>query len=117
MQSGFWNHPAEAIKKAYLNTDGTILDRASTLGLGGSTAVTAILIDGRRLFIANVGDSRAVLSKGGVALQLSVDHEPSAERGSIEGKGGFVSNMPGTVYSVYLLLEVGPFLSIRNCHL
>lgn len=95
VQSGFWNHPAEAIKKAYLNTDGTILDKAPTLGLGGSTAVTAILIDGRRLFVANVGDSRAVLCKGGAALQLSVDHEPSAERGSIEGKGGFVSNMPG----------------------
>ncbi|CAM6088398.1 unnamed protein product [Calypogeia fissa] len=96
-ESGFWNHPAEAIKKAYLNTDGTILDKAPTLGLGGSTAVTAILIDGRRLFVANVGDSRAVLSKSGTAIQLSVDHEPSAEKDRIEGKGGFVSNMPGDV--------------------
>ncbi|KAL3686431.1 hypothetical protein R1sor_009005 [Riccia sorocarpa] len=96
-ESTFWQNPAEAMKKAYLNTDSTILDKATTLGLGGSTAVTAILLDGKKLVVANVGDSRAVLCRGGVAIQLSVDHEPSAERGSIEGKGGFVSNMPGDV--------------------
>ncbi|KAG6544609.1 hypothetical protein Mapa_014031 [Marchantia paleacea] len=96
-ESGFWQNPAEAMKKAYLNTDSTILDKAPTLGVGGSTAVTAILVDGRRLLVANVGDSRAVLCRQGTAIQLSVDHEPSAERGSIEGKGGFVSNMPGDV--------------------
>ncbi|KAF9592600.1 hypothetical protein IFM89_016210 [Coptis chinensis] len=66
-------------------------------GRGGSTAVTAILINGRKLWIANVGDSRAVLSKGGQAIQMSVDHEPNTERGIIETKGGFVSNMPGDV--------------------
>ena len=76
-----------------------ILEKAPDLGPGGSTAVTAILIDSKRLLVANVGDSRAVLSRGGVALQLSVDHEPSAptERGNIEASGGFVSNMPGSL--------------------
>ena len=66
------------------------------MGRGGSTAVTAILINGRRLWIANVGDSRAVLSKKGQALQMTTDHEPNTERGSIENRGGFVSNLPGT---------------------
>jgi protein phosphatase 1L len=65
------------------------------LGPGGSTAVTAILINGRKLWVANVGDSRAVLLKGGEAIQMSIDHDPNAERGAIENRGGFVSNMPG----------------------
>lgn len=57
--------------------------------------MTAILINGRKLWIANVGDSRAVLSRRGQAMQMSVDHEPHTERSSIENKGGFVTKMPG----------------------
>lgn len=96
-QSGFWKDPKVAIREAYLSTDGTILAKAPDLGPGGSTAVTAILIDKKHLLVANVGDSRAVLSKDGVALQLSIDHEPGdpTEKGEIENRGGFVSNMPG----------------------
>lgn len=68
------------------------------MGRGGSTAVTAILVNGSKLWIANVGDSRAVLARGGKVIQLTVDHEPSTERGSIETRGGFVSNMPGLLH-------------------
>ena len=59
--------------------------------------MTAILINGRKLWVANVGDSRAVLSRGGRAVQMSTDHEPRAERSSIEDRGGFVSNLPGKI--------------------
>ncbi|WZY68731.1 hypothetical protein YC2023_000971 [Brassica napus] len=45
-------------------------------------AVTWILIDGQKLVVANVGDSRTVMN--GVEHQLSVDHEPSKERKDIE---------------------------------
>jgi hypothetical protein len=98
-QASFWKDPTAAIREAYLNTDITILDNAPNLGPGGSTAVTAILIDGKNLLVANVGDSRAVISKGGVAEQLSIDHEPGhpTERDKIENRGGFVSNMPGSI--------------------
>lgn len=71
------------------------MEEAVDLGKGGSTAVTAILIDCKKLVVANVGDSRAVICNNGTAKQLSVDHEPSVERGSIEERGGFVSNFPG----------------------
>ncbi len=100
-QASFLTDPTKAIEQAYLTTDATILDNAPNLGPGGSTAVTAILIDGKDLLVANVGDSRAVLSKDGVAEQLSIDHEPGqpTERDKIENRGGFVSNIPGSVTS------------------
>lgn len=41
----------------------------------GSTALTALIFNGR-LFVANAGDSRAVLSHAGVAVPLSDDHKP-----------------------------------------
>jgi len=98
-ETGFWKDPKLAIKDAYLNTDGIILEKAPNLGPGGSTAVTAILIDSKMLYVANVGDSRAVISKSGEAKQLSIDHEPGnlVEKQDIVKKGGFVSNMPGDV--------------------
>ncbi|XP_042491582.1 probable protein phosphatase 2C 10 isoform X2 [Macadamia integrifolia] len=93
----FWTDPNRSISKAYERTDQAILSHSPDLGRGGSTAVTAIVINGRKLWVANLGDSRAVLSREGQAIQMSTDHEPSTERGSIENRGGFVSNMPGDV--------------------
>ncbi|KAF8406020.1 hypothetical protein HHK36_008100 [Tetracentron sinense] len=107
----FWTDPNRSISKAYERTDQAILSHSPDLGRGGSTAVTAILIDGQKLWIANVGDSRAVLSRGGQAIQMSIDHEPNTERGSIENKGGFVSNMPGSS-SQPALIYVICFISI-----
>jgi protein phosphatase 1L len=97
-QPDFLSDPETAIQKAYLLTDEKILEKTAELGRGGSTAVTAILIGSEKsvkVVVANVGDSRAVVSRNGVAKQLSVDHEPNVERPTIEKKGGFVSNLPG----------------------
>ncbi|KAI3887748.1 hypothetical protein MKX03_018595 [Papaver bracteatum] len=99
-ETDFWTQTEHAIKKAYLITDDKILEKAVELGKGGSTAVTAILINGQKLVVANVGDSRAVLCRNGVAKQLSVDHEPSKERKDIEDRGGFVLKLPGDVARV-----------------
>ncbi|KAE8732537.1 putative protein phosphatase 2C 59 [Hibiscus syriacus] len=41
----------------------------------GSTTSTAILV-GDRLIVANVGDSRAVICRGGNAIAVSRDHKP-----------------------------------------
>ncbi|KAK4771183.1 hypothetical protein SAY87_031715 [Trapa incisa] len=78
-----WNLRQQFVEHRITDTD--ILEKATDLGQGGSTAVTAILINISKLVVANVGDSRAVISKGGVVKQLSVDHEPNLERQSIEG--------------------------------
>ncbi|MFS7995958.1 putative protein-serine/threonine phosphatase [Helianthus anomalus] len=110
----FWTDPNRSISKAYERTDQAILSHNPDLGRGGSTAVTAILINGRKLWVANVGDSRAVLSKSGRAIQMSTDHEPSKERSSIENKGGFVSNMPGDVARVNGQLAVSRAFGDKN---
>ncbi|CAA0815989.1 Probable protein phosphatase 2C 39 [Striga hermonthica] len=96
----FWTATENAIRRAYRITDSTILEKANDLGKGGSTAVTAILINCHKLVVANVGDSRAVICRNGVAKQLSIDHEPEMERETIENKGGFVTRFPGDVSRV-----------------
>ncbi|WOG82607.1 hypothetical protein DCAR_0101772 [Daucus carota subsp. sativus] len=110
----FWTDPNRSISRAYERTDQAILTHNPELGKGGSTAVTAILIDGQSLWVANVGDSRAVLSRRGQAIQMSIDHEPNTERGSIENKGGFVSNMPGDVARVNGQLAVSRAFGDKN---
>lgn len=43
----------------------------------GCTAVVALL-RGRELFVANAGDSRAILCRNGQAVPLSHDHKPAS---------------------------------------
>lgn len=93
----FWTETESAIRRAYRITDDTILKKSADLGKGGSTAVTTILINCEKLVVANIGDSRAVISRNGKAKQLSVDHEPDKERKEIEDRGGFVTKFPGDV--------------------
>ncbi|XP_047342632.1 probable protein phosphatase 2C 9 [Impatiens glandulifera] len=110
----FWTDTRRSIGKAYEKTDQAILSNSDDLGRGGSTAVNAILINGRTLWVANVGDSRAVLSRSGQAIQMSVDHEPNTERDSIEDRGGFVLNMPGDVPRVNGQLAVSRAFGDKN---
>ncbi|KAL1137164.1 hypothetical protein V6Z11_A12G288900 [Gossypium hirsutum] len=62
----------------------------------GSTAVVAVVGNGK-VVVANCGDSRAVLSRGGVAVALSFDHKPERpdELERVEAAGGRVINWNG----------------------
>ncbi|CAI9280355.1 unnamed protein product [Lactuca saligna] len=62
----------------------------------GSTAVVSVVSD-KEIVVANCGDSRAVLSRGGATLPLSVDHKPDRpdELERIELSGGKVINWNG----------------------
>lgn len=59
---------------------------------GAGTTALAALIWGEQLFVANAGDSRAVLSRRGRAIELTRDHKPCdpAELARIEACGGYV---------------------------
>ncbi|KAK9666510.1 hypothetical protein RND81_14G189800 [Saponaria officinalis] len=96
-QSDFWTDPESAVRKAYKDTDEEILGKVADWR-GGSTAVTAILINREKLIVANVGDSRGVLCRRQKIEQvITVDHEPENEREVVEERGGFVSQKPGNV--------------------
>lgn len=61
--------------------------------IAGTTALIAI-IQGTRLIVANVGDSRGVMCDSrGVAIPLSFDHKPQQvrERKRIHDAGGFIA--------------------------
>lgn len=45
-------------------------------GYSSGTTANVVLIEADRLIVANAGDCRAVLSRGGHAVNLSVDHKP-----------------------------------------
>jgi len=57
----------------------------------GSTAVFCLFV-GNKLYIANLGDARAILSRSGVALDLSVDHKAKRadEQHRIKSQGGYI---------------------------
>lgn len=75
---------------AFEKTDEEFL-RESERPQAGSTATT-VFAAGNQLFVANVGDSRTVLSRKRVAVRLSNDHKPSRpdEAQRIRDTGGFV---------------------------
>lgn len=54
------------------------LEPADTRIQAGCTAVVAV-IKGGTLYVANAGDSRGVLCRGGAALAMSEDHKPAQE--------------------------------------
>ncbi|KAL6320768.1 hypothetical protein AAG906_008768 [Vitis piasezkii] len=88
----FMTNTKLAISETYQQTDMNFLDaERDTYRDDGSTASTAVLV-GNHLYVANVGDSRAVISKAGKAIPLSEDHKPnrSDERKRIENAGGVV---------------------------
>lgn len=62
----------------------------------GCTAVVAVK-RGNELYVANAGDSRGVLCRGGKAVALSEDHKPAqeGERSRIIAAGGFLSEIGG----------------------
>jgi len=90
----------EALKQAYLTTDGQV--RRANILHSGTTSVSCIIreepdeknpaVKRRWLYCANVGDSRAVLSRKGRAIRMTIDHKPNLpeEAKRIEDAGGFI---------------------------
>lgn len=83
----------EALKRAFLNTDADMKSNPSFLrDPAGCTAVAALVTNDDRVFVANAGDSRSVISSKGYAKALSNDHKPQndIEKARIFAAGGFI---------------------------
>ena len=72
-----------ALRKAFSQVEKDVLDQEN-LAYQGSTAVAVVLHESdeghRTLISANLGDSRAILSRRGKAIDLTRDHKPNEER-------------------------------------
>ncbi|GMI96306.1 highly ABA-induced PP2C gene 3 [Hibiscus trionum] len=84
------------MEKCFEKMDEEVNRKTSGEEMVGSTAVVAVVGNGK-LVVANCGDSRAVLSRGGVAMALSLDHKPDRpdELERVEAAGGRVINWNG----------------------
>ncbi|XP_024394747.1 protein phosphatase 2C 57 isoform X4 [Physcomitrium patens] len=93
----------EAISRAFLQTDKRLISRLEKSkkieeAESGSTA-TVLFVRSNRFVVAHVGDSRAVLSRNGIAQNLTSDHRPFGrdkksflEIKRIQEAGGWVSH-------------------------
>ena len=91
----------QIISKGFLDADRTFLENTSyqegvEAVRAGTTACVGFIrgtsVNDLQIITANVGDSRAVMCRGGKALRLSEDHKPDRkdEKRRIEGAGGSV---------------------------
>ncbi|GMH16322.1 hypothetical protein Nepgr_018163 [Nepenthes gracilis] len=80
-----------AIQSAFIRADHAFANADSVDSSSGTTALI-VLMFGRTMLVANVGDCRAVLGKRGRAVELSRDHKPNcrSERLRIEKLGSVV---------------------------
>ncbi|KAK9049668.1 hypothetical protein SSX86_031363 [Deinandra increscens subsp. villosa] len=72
------------------------VNESEVVGSMGSTATVAVIGE-KEIVVANCGDSRAVLSRGGATVPLSNDHKPDRpdELERIERSGGRVIDWNG----------------------
>ena len=82
-----------AFVSAFKQADKEIIQNAQSRGERyGSTAVCALFLPETDLFVAHVGDSRAILGRSGsTAVELTQDHKPASdphEKARIEALGG-----------------------------
>ncbi len=46
--------------------------------IGCTSNVIYINRDMKKIYVANAGDSRCVMGKGGLAVEMSIDHKPES---------------------------------------
>lgn len=95
----FPHNPVEAIKNGFLKAENNFINNFALskdsviMDKSGSCAVVTLIVDDT-MYFANVGDSRAILSKnnGKSTVPITLDHKPSeiSEQKRISMAGGRV---------------------------
>ncbi|MCL4361649.1 protein phosphatase 2C domain-containing protein [Candidatus Dependentiae bacterium] len=85
------SNPEQALNDAFKQVDKDLLIAHDCKTVGSCAIVSYFVND--ELYIANLGDSKAIICNQGQAVELSQDHKPSRsdERERIEKAGGFVA--------------------------
>jgi len=99
------SQPQNAIKEAFCKIDKEVLKNQQSLNIqGGSTALCGYINSGS-LYLANVGDSKAIVIRDGVPVTLNVEHRANNEneRKNVENRGGFVFEKKGLKTSRFLV--------------
>jgi protein phosphatase 2C len=94
---------------AALSQSFLILDDILETSVGYATGTTCLVVMKHtdHVWVANCGDSRAMMNKGNTFVALSHDHKPiGAERIRVERLGGHVSKFDGDVWRVNSELAV-----------
>ncbi|PAA67363.1 hypothetical protein BOX15_Mlig032573g1, partial [Macrostomum lignano] len=114
-QPSFPADPSAAMERGFLALDEEMQNCKETRDeLAGSTALAIILREGR-VWCASAGDSRAVMSVCGLAVELSRDHKPSneTEKARIQAAGGWV-DLNRVNGNLALSRALGDFVFKRN---
>jgi len=97
--------PIKAIKEAFSKIDQEVLKNQEALNIqGGSTALCAY-IRSNSLYLANVGDSKAIVIRDGLPVTLNIEHRANneEERKNVENRGGYVFEKKGATTSRFLV--------------
>jgi serine/threonine protein phosphatase PrpC len=83
-------NPAAALVDSGIRTDHRVFQTIHRQD-GGSTLIVGLIL-GRTLYVACIGDARAVLCEAGRAVAMSIDHKPTdpAEQQRVSRCGGMV---------------------------
>ncbi|KAK9156587.1 hypothetical protein Scep_003161 [Stephania cephalantha] len=97
---GSASSPSDALSESFVKTDvafrNELISQRNSKGVQkdshpGCTAAAALIVQ-NKLFVANAGDCRTILCRGGLSIALSVDHVASRtdERERVIREGGLV---------------------------
>ncbi|KAF0692072.1 hypothetical protein As57867_016730, partial [Aphanomyces stellatus] len=89
----FASNPKQALTRGFIKTDKDYIKVADRTNKDDGTTAVAALVRGNTIFVANAGDSRAILiKKSGDVVALSSDHKPNRpdERERVNNMGGHV---------------------------
>jgi protein phosphatase PTC2/3 len=91
----FRNNVDLALREAFLRLDRDLLLDAERRGLDESGAATVVALRrGRRVWVAHAGDCKAVLCRGGAAIELTRDHRAEVspeEVRRVAREGGYIT--------------------------
>jgi serine/threonine protein phosphatase PrpC len=87
--------PVTALHKAFQETDSEFIEQARRESMNDGCTAIALLIHKNNLYVANAGDSRALLVRKDNVVPMSRDHKPNldSEKSRIVAAGGMVVNL------------------------